>query len=185
MDFDKLGIPDDAREAIETEIAKLQAQIVELSEPVDTDVLKGVSDEAKAEFEKQNAKLVEMEKAAKVQADELVKERDARLTAEFSKTAESYTRILGDDGGKLLKAFSAHTDEYETLIEKLDAISIIVETSDLFKELGVNDQADPKEQIEALAKEKQKDNPKLTLTQAKVLVRKERTDLRDLEREMV
>ena len=85
----------------------------------------------------------------------------------------------------MLKAFAQHDDEYKTLIEKLDAVSAIVATSDLFKELGVTDEGDPAAQIEALAKEKQKDSPKLTSAQAKVLVRTERPDLKAAERETV
>jgi len=184
MDFAKLGVTDDAREAIEAEFAKLQTKIDELTEP-DVDILKGISDDAKAEFEKQAAAIAKMESDATAQAAELVKERDARLTAEFTKQAEGYTGVLGDadQAGPHLKDLAKADEAYKWLIEKLDAVSAIVATSDLFKELGVNDEADPKSQIEALAFEKRKDNPDLTQAQAKVLVRKERPDLKAAERQ--
>lgn len=193
MDLAKLGLTVEVRKEIEDSIAAdkatiadRDAEIAKLSEkPVD--VLKGISDEAKAEFEKQNAEIVKMQKAADAQAEALTKERDARLLAEFTKTAEGYTSVLGkaDEAGPMLKALASDDKAFEWLTKKLDAVGAIVKASDLFKELGVTDEGDPKAQIEALAKEKQKDNPKLTSAQAKVLVRKERPDLKAAERETV
>jgi len=164
------------REAFVKTITELEAKVAELTvEP--EDVMKDATDDVKEQFAKQAA---EIEK----QATELAKERDARLTAEYAKTAEKYTRILGDDGGQMLKAFSQH-DEYTQLIEKLDAMSVLVETSDVFKEFGTQDSGDPVTQIETLAVEKRKTNPDLTDAQARILVRAERPDLKDAEREMV
>ncbi len=169
------GMETEEREAFEKTIAELEARVEEL-DGSDDDVMKGTSDEVREQFAKQTA---ELEK----QAAELAKERDARLTAEFVKTAETYTSILGDaaEAGPKLKTL-AETDAYDWLVEKLNTVSAIVATSDLFKELGVSDEADPTVAIEALAKEKQKDNSELTIEQAKVLVRTERPDLKDAER---
>ena len=193
MDLAKLGLTDEVRKEIEdavaadkATIADRDAEIAKLSDkPVD--VLKGISDEAKAEFEKQNAEIVKMQKAAETQTEALTKERDKRLLAEFTKTAEGYTSVLGkaDEAGPMLKALASDEKAFEWLTKKLDAVGAIVKASDLFKELGVTDEGDPKAQIEALAKEKQKDNPKLSSAQAKVLVRKERPELKAAERETV
>ncbi len=177
MDIEEREAFEKTQTELETQVADLETKIAELTEePVD--VLKDAPDELREQFAKQQEQIEE-------QAVELAKERDARLTAEFAKTAEKYIPVLGDDGGTLLKAFSAHDDEYKTLIAKLDTMVAVIETADLFKELGVNDQADPKSQIEALAIEKQKDNPDLTTAQARALVRTERPDLKQAERETV
>lgn len=162
---------------LEKQVADLEAKVTELTvEPVD--IMKDAPDEVKEQFAKQQEQIEQ-------QATELAKERDARLTAEFAKTAEKYTKILGDDGGQMLKAFSTHADEYATLIEKLDAVTVLVETSDVFKEFGTQDAGDPATQIETLAVEKRRDNPDLTPAQARALVRTERPDLKQAEREMV
>ena len=126
-----------------------------------------------------------MEKAATATAEALAKERDARLTAEFVKTATKYEMILGaaDKAGPMLKALATDDDAFEWLTKKLDAVTAIVKASDVFKELGVASEDDPATQIEVLAKEKMKTSPKLTRAPAKVLTRKERPDLRDKERE--
>ena len=179
MDLTKFGLSDDVREAIEAEFEKLR------NPPPPGDILKGLDDEVKAEFEKRDAKIAEMEKAAAETTEALAKERDVRLTAEFVKTATKYETILGaaDKAGPMLKALATDDDAFEWLTKKLDAITVIVKASDVFKELGVASGDDPATQIEALAKEKMKTSPKLTLAQAKVLTRKERPDLRDKERE--
>lgn len=177
MDFDKLGLEDETREAIEKVIADLEAKITELEDTETVDVLKDASDDVKKQFAAQTEQIEK-------QAAELAAEKDARLTAEFVKAAEGYTSILGDasEAGPILKTLAADSDAYKWLIDKLNAMTTIAETSDLFKELGVSDEADPKSQIEALAKEKQKENSALTVEQAKVLVRTERPDLKTAER---
>ena len=179
MDLTKFGLNDKDREAIEKEFEKLR------NPPPPVDILKRLDGDVKAEFEKRDAKIAEMEKAAAETSEALAKERDTRLTAEFVKTATNYEVILGaaDEAGPMLKALATDGDAFEWLTKKLDAISVIVETSDVFKELGVAGEGDPASQIVALAKDKMKDSPKLTLAQARMLVRKERPDLRDLERE--
>jgi len=176
MDFETLGLDDETREVIETAFDVLRAKITELEDVEPVDVLKDAPDEVKKQFADQQAQIEK-------QAVELAAEKDARLTAEFTKTAETYTGVLGDaaEAGPKLKTL-ATTDAYDWLVEKLNAVAAIVATSDLFKELGVSDEADPKEQITVLAKEKQKDNPDLTIEQAKVLVRTERPDLKTAER---
>lgn len=164
-------------------VAERDTQIAELTaEP--EDILKGVSDEARAEFEKRDAQIADMQKAADVQAEALAKEKDARLTAEFTKTAEGYTGVLGDadEAGPHLKNLAKAEEAYGWLIEKMDAVAAIVATSDIFKELGVNEEGDPVDQITALAKEKQEQNSDLTVEAARVLVRKERPDLKAAER---
>ena len=164
-------------------VAERDTQIAELTaEP--EDILKGVSDEARAEFEKRDAQIADMQKAADVQAEALAKEKDARLTAEFTKTAEGYTGVLGDadEAGPHLKNLAEAEEAYGWLIEKMDAVAAIVATSDIFKELGVNEEGDPVDQITALAKEKQEQNSDLTVEAARVLVRKERPDLKAAER---
>ena len=179
MDLTKLRLSDEAIVVVEAEFEKLRTP------PPPVDVLKGVDDDVKAEFEKRDAKIAEMEKAAAETSEALAKERDTRLTAEFVKTATNDEVILGaaDEAGPMLKALATDGDAFEWLTKKLDAISVIVETSDVFKELGVAGEGDAATQIVTLAKEKMKTSPKLTLAQAKVLTRKERPDLRDKERE--
>ena len=185
MDLTKLRLSDEAIVVVEAEFEKLRSEIEKLTKPDPEDILKGLDDEVKAEFAKRAAEIAEMKKAAAETTEALAKERDARLTAEFVKTATKYETILGaaDEAGPMLKALATDDDAFEWLTKKLDAVTAIVKASDVFKELGVASEDDPVTLIETLAKEKMKDNSKLTLAQAKVLTRKERPDLRDKERE--
>ena len=178
MDLTKFRLSDEAIVAVEAEFEKLR------NPPPPEDILEGVGDDVKAEFEKRDAKIAEMEKAATATTEALAKERDARLTAEFVKTATRFEAILGaaDEAGPMLKTLATDDDAFEWLTKKLEAVTAIVDASDVFKELGVAGEGDAATQIVTLAKEKMKDS-KLTLAQAKVLTRKERPDLRDKERE--
>jgi len=186
MDLEKMGLSDEDKESIEKGLADLQAQIDELGKPEETvdDVLKGIPDKAKAEFEKQADRIAKMEADAEKHATELAVEKDARLVEKFTKAAESYT-VLGDakEAGPNLKTIAENEAVYKWLIEKVEAAQAIADTSPLFSELGAGDDGDPVAQIDELAKEKQKDNPELTVEQARILVRKERPDLRELESE--
>lgn len=173
---DLSALEDELRAEIEKAFDDYETRITELETDEPVDVLKGLPDEAKARFE-------ELEKKAADHAEALAKERDARVTVEWIGKAREFEKVLGDaeESAPHFKGMSDETAEW--LIDKLRKVEAVLEKSDLFKELGSNDTASAAEQIAALVVEKQTQNPDLTDQQARVLVRKERPDLKALERE--
>jgi hypothetical protein len=186
-----MGIPDlstldeDVRAEIEKALEEANDRIAELEADIASNgdgdgdgdpVLKGLPDEAVAKFEA-------LEKQAADTAAALAKERDERLTVVWVGKARAFERTIGDaeEAAPHFKAMPTETSDW--LLEKLTKIEAVLEKSDLFKEVGKNDEASAAEQIDALAVEKRKENPELTDAQARVLVRKENPDLRAAEKE--
>jgi len=187
-DLDLAAVDDDLRAEIEKALNDRDTEIVSLTKAaekaaeVDGDdgdpVLKGLSDEAAARF-------AELEKSNQATADELVKERDARRTAEWiGKARTDYPTILkdADEAGPHLKVLT-DTDSADWLLAKLKDFEAVLAASDLFKEIGATDGGTAIDKIEELAKEVRKDNPKLTAAQARALVRKGNPELKAAERE--
>lgn len=192
MEHDLTGLPDDVRETVEKaltdgadaveRVAALEAQVAELTP--DPDPVTEADPVVQAEIQKQADKIVALEK--QVAASE-----DARATAEYTELAKARPGAFKDDDDKdlakaaeFLKSLGqANREALDWLIGKLDAYEKIVGESDLFKSIGVNDAGSATAQIEALAKERQKENPDLTDAQARVLARKLRPDLKEAERQ--
>ncbi len=182
MDIDEMGLDLETRTAINDEFEKLRAEIAELKGE-SADVMKDASESVRAEFAKQQETIDALQKAADDQAAELEKERDAALTAELTQTASKFTELLGDadEAAAMLKVMGDEAAGW--LVSKLEAINGVMAKSVVFEEVGKSDAGDPADQIAALAKQKQEDNPTLTDAQARALVRTERPDLKAAERE--
>jgi hypothetical protein len=176
---------DELRAEVEKALAERDAQIAELTvddEP-EVSVLKDADDATRAAFEKQQSEIEQLRKQQEADRDALAKERRERELEGFVKQAEPFEAVLGDpaEAGAKLQALSDAGDT-DWLIEKIGTVVNLAEKSDLLKELGAADSGTAKNQVEALAKEKQADNPDLTDAQARVLVRKEHPELKQLER---
>lgn len=176
---------DELRADVEKALADRDAQIAELTvddEPEDS-VLKDADDATLAAFEKQQSEIEKLKAESSANAEALSKERRERELEGFVSKAKPFEAVLGDpaEAGAKLQALSDAGDT-EWLLEKIGVIVNLAEKSDLLKEVGVGDSGSAKDQVEALAKEKQKDNPDLTDAQARVLVRKEHPELKQLER---
>lgn len=175
---------DELRAEVEKALAERDAQIAELTpeeEPVE--VLKDADDATRAAFEKQQSEIEKLRKEQEATAEALAKERRDRELETFVSKAEPYSAVLGDpaEAGAKLQALSDAGDT-DWLLEKISTVVNLAEKSDLLKELGAADSGTAKDQVDALAKEKQADNPDLTDAQARVLVRKEHPELKQLER---
>lgn len=173
------GLSDDVIEFIEKSfdayaaiIDNLKEQIAELTpepDPVDE-----APDEVKAEFDKRDTRIAELEKA-------LETERDKRLAVYYTDIAKG----IDSDAEKLREIGEAVSDDtFEWLTDQLDGYVSKLKAADLFKIRGEGDDGDPMTKVESLAKEKQKQNSDLTIEQAKVLVRNENPELKQAEREL-
>lgn len=124
------------------------------------------------------------EELAKARA-EVAAERETRIRTEVTKTAGDTVAVVGDDPVEHLYKIRTTIDseQWDWLTDRFEAVQKMFEQSEALKELGVKDGGDPATQIENLAVEKRKDNPKLSPQQARQLVREERPDLKQAERE--
>jgi hypothetical protein len=171
-EIDLSGVDDEVRQLIEDKFSKdagtierLEAELSPPEETTDPEVLK-----ARGEVAELQKRLDEVEKAA-------------ALSAAFAK-AES-APILGDPetAAPHIQALAEAGESFDWLWEKVQHVNSLVTKSKLFEQVGTGDAGDAASQIVALAKDLQKDNPKLSDEQAKVLARKQRPDLKKMERE--
>lgn len=188
-DLDLTTLEDELRAEVEKAITDRDTQIVELTKAAEKaaegngdgdgdPVLEGLSEEAAVRF-------ADLEKSNKATAEALVKERDARKTAEWvGKARTDYPHILKDaeDAGPHLKVLT-DTDSADWLLAKLKDFEAVLAASDLFKELGAADGGTAIDKINELAKEIRKDNPKLSGAQSRKLARDGNPDLKAAERE--
>jgi hypothetical protein len=174
------NMADPTIEELQATIVEKDAEIAALTPELEVEVV--VDPAIQKRLDDQASEIAKIQKVADDSAAELEKERQERTDAETEATASDYGDLFGDDAADVFKAVK-ETDQYDKFVETMDRVKAVLETADLFKELGVVDESDPVSQIEALAKEKQSDNPGLTIQQARVLARTERPDLKAAERD--
>ena len=172
-------LSDEVRVAIEKAIADRDTRIAELEaaeEQAPVDVMKGLPDEVQKRF-------ADLEKQHAATSEALAKERNERLTAEWIGKARAFESVLGDaeQAGPVLK--NLPDTEREWLLEKLQQAETIIAKSPLFKELGKAEDGSARDEVETLAKAKRVENPKLSMAQARKLVRDENPELKRRERE--
>lgn len=177
LGHDLSGLPDDTREAVEKDLERLAALEADLPTP---DPIAKADPEVQAEIRKQADRIVELEK-------KLADESARRELSEYTELAKAHKSFEDDNGygtaGEHLRNLAAAGREsLDWLIGKVSELERIAKASDLFRNVGVSDPGSAASQIEALSKEKMKDNPDLTPHSARALVRKERPDLKEAER---
>ncbi len=178
-DYDLTGLDDSTKENVEKDLARL-AELLEASVEEDDPVAEA-DPEVQAEFAKRDEEIAKLR-------DDLASERDQRLTAEFAKKAQAYPSLETEDGfdvagGHLKELAKAAPDALDWLLEQLSAVEKIAAESQLFETIGRGDAGDARSQIDALARELMVGDADLTEQQARVIVRKQRRDLVQAERE--
>lgn len=151
----------------------------------------GKAEAIKTELAKAAAQVEEVKKANEKLAADLAKERETREVRDYVQLAKSYERIPGvnpDDFGPILrKAESALSDEERKKFREVMKAANEGIPDSLLKELGTDDDSEgtAASQIEKLAQEVRKADPKLTPHQARTQVMKSHPDLanRALEEE--
>jgi hypothetical protein len=172
-DIDLSGVDDEIRDEVEAQfakdaetIARLEAELTPEPEPApDPEVVK-----ARDEVAAIQKRLDDVEKAR-------------AFEAALTKAAEA--PILGDPetAAPHLQALAEAGEHFDWLWTKVQDVNALVNKSALFKELGVGDGGDATAQIEALAKKLQETDTGLSNEQARLLARKQRPDLKKMERE--
>ena len=185
-EIDLSALDDDTRDSVEKALeaaSKLESVVTELEAKVteltpEPDPVDSADPELQAEFAKRDDEITKLraqvdaadDKAATAEYAEMVKARPASF-----KDSE-------DEATKVLKTLGAvDRDALDWLLGKLDAVEKIVAESDLFKEFGSGDAGSATASIEALAKERQAENPDLSPAAARELARRLRPDLKDAE----
>lgn len=163
-----------AFDAYDEKIDALETRLDELTPEDPEDILKDAPEAVRKE-------LADLRKQNEETLEQLRKERETRVRRDYTDLAKSLD--VEDAADHLMEIGEAVSDAAKDwLVEQLRTFKKVADGSDLFKEFGRGDAGDPVSQIETLAKEKMGQNSDLTIEQARVLVRKERPDLRDAER---
>ena len=157
-------------------VVELEAAVEKLTPPPDP--VEGADPELKAEFTKRDDKIAKLE--AKIEASD-----DKAATAEYTEIAKAHPKSFADEAavGFLKTLGTADRPALDYMLGKLEAVEKIAAESKMFAELGSGDAGSVKAQIEALAKERQAENPDLSDQAARELVRKGRPDLKQAEAE--
>lgn len=162
MTLDLSSLPDEVREAVETQIdsltkraenAEAEVQVLKAGEPEgdEGDILKNADPAIRKMVEDANAKAAEAEAIAKA-------ERDARLNREFLAKAESLPFVPGEDKAKadVLKSAAAllPDEQYQELEKMLSSMNEMLSKSEFLKTAGngVASEDSATGRLEALAK---------------------------------
>ena len=183
MPFDVESLTDEGKEYV----AGLQAQIdsaVVVEETPDAlpddlpDIVAKRLDEQSAAIEKDR---VEKEALQKEVADL----KDGIATEKYDTEADEYADMLGPDMGPVLKAIGTATPvEYRTLMDRLGVIKNLESLDSVLKEYGDSAATGSAvDQIAAHATEIRKNQPELSMAQAKAQAWQEHPDLKSLSRE--
>jgi hypothetical protein len=150
-------------------IAKLEADLAAATPEEPEDVVKSASPELQALIKAQEDRIVAAEA-------EVTKEREARLEREAIAKAEALPFIA--DTTELAEVLK---DAPAGLLPILEALNVRLRDSSLFKQFGpaASEDADPIEQRDQFVTEYTKDNPDVTVAQARSVFWKTHPELRD------
>ena len=182
-DIDLTALDDATRGYIQELEAKLASNEEEVAPPLPDDL----PDVVKSRLDAQDEALAKERERNEALADDLAKMREERAIEKYTKMAESVRDLMGDpaETAPMFKDLAEHApDQFDALYAKIENVKTIAGFDALLKEHGDSGaEGSALDQITAHAAEIKKNQPDLSLAEARVEAWKAHPELKEQARE--